>query len=372
MNSKQTVSDVLNIRTPKYVPLGTYLIDCDTVERVIGHETYVRNRIKTQLALWAGRRNEVVQSLKEDTTILFKRLPCIDIIIPQKEAQILPPADYIPPRITKINDSTWKDDKGTIYRSSYISNDITIIDRPPVKDDFLQPKPPDPSIFEAYNHLISMMRDEKFVAGVSGGFNIMPLPGGMESGLMAYIEDPDRMKRIIKHTVDTENYLDDYYIRDDIDAVFVEYDTGTTLSSIMSPNMFREFCYLAMKERIDHIKHYHNKVLFHSCGNTWNLFDMFVDAGVDGYQSLQTGAGMDLDKLKKVYGNRVCFWGGVSVEVLLTGSMDDVRNNVRAAMEAGKPNGGFILGPSHSIAFGVPYDNFLTLLDEHDKLKWYV
>jgi uroporphyrinogen decarboxylase len=138
----------------------------------------------------------------------------------------------------------------------------------------------------------------------------------------------------------------------------------------MSPEMFREFCLPAMKKRVENIKRFCPKVMLHSCGNTWKLMDMFIEAGIDLNQSLQTGAGMDIKRLKEEYGAKMCFWGGVSVEKLIMGTPEDVRADVRYAMEYGAPNGGFILGPSHSIAYGVKYDNFMAMLDEHSKLKF--
>ena len=66
---------------------------------------------------------------------------------------------------------------------------------------------------------------------------------------------------------------------------------------------------------------------------------------------------------------RLCFWGGIATELLIEGTMDEVRKNVREAMEKGGPGGGFILGPSHSIAKGTKYDNFMAMLDEYDKYK---
>ena len=41
-----------------------------------------------------------------------------------------------------------------------------------------------------------------------------------------------------------------------------------------------------------------DNVFLHVCGNTWDLLDMFVEAGIDCYQSLQPEAGMDIKKLK--------------------------------------------------------------------------
>lgn len=372
---KQTVNDVLNHRQPEYIPVGTYAIDCDTVEKVIGHETYVRNKVKTQVALWEGRRSEVVQSLREDSVALFKKLDGLDIIIPFKEAPLLPPADYVPPKVKKLDDTTWELEDGHIYKYSYATNDITVVKYPDKEyniealqyhDDFV---PPDNSVFEAYDYLVEHMQDRS-IAGSSGGFDPMVMLGGMEKGLMEYYLNPERVKAVIDYKIRYHNFLDKYYIRNGVEHIFVELDPATTTAPLISPEMFREFCFPAMSQRVQNIQKYREKVILHSCGNTWSLMDMFVEAGFACNQSLQTGAGMDIGLLKEKYGDVMSYWGGVSVEKLISGSMREVRDDVRYAMEHASKNGGFILGPSHSIAFGVKYDNFMAMLDEHDKLKY--
>jgi uroporphyrinogen-III decarboxylase len=76
---------------------------------------------------------------------------------------------------------------------------------------------------------------------------------------------------------------------------------------------------------------------------------------------------MDLDKLKDRFDNRIRFWGGIAVEYLVKGTPEDVRQNVRKALDVAKRRKGIILGPSHSIAYGTPYENFMALLDEFQK-----
>ena len=53
----------------------------------------------------------------------------------------------------------------------------------------------------------------------------------------------------------------------------------------------------------------------------------------------------------------------------MSGTQEEVRQDVRAAVEVAKQGGGFILGSTHSIAVGTSYDNFMALLDEFDKLR---
>jgi len=377
MSSKQAVYDVLNHRTPEYIPIGLYAVDCDTVQKIIGHETYVRNKAGMQTALWAGKRNEVAQSLKEDSVELFRKLPNIDIIIPYKEAPLLPPLDYPLPVMKKIADRTWEDEEGNIIKLSEITNELSVIKRAttPTLDDYpedVRAAPPDESIFEAYDHLITEMSPTRFIAGACGVFDVMPMPGGMEEGLAKYCAEPEFIRAALRYGLKRGRLDDPYYIRPGVDEIFVESDFGTTVAPFMSKSMFREFCLPAMTQRVAEIKGYKSKVLFHCCGNTWPLLDMIAESGIDCYQSLQTGAGMDIGPLKAGYGDRLCFWGGVAVENLISGTMEDVRRDVRRAMAEGAPNGGFILGPSHSVAYGTNYDNFMAMLDEHDKLKYNV
>ena len=50
MTAKECVKKVINLEPAPYVPLGFYVVDYDIVEAVIGRETYVRNKIKMQIA----------------------------------------------------------------------------------------------------------------------------------------------------------------------------------------------------------------------------------------------------------------------------------------------------------------------------------
>lgn len=376
MDAKQAVNDVLSHKQPAYIPLGTYAIDCDTVEKIVGHETFVRNKVKTFIALMEGRRDEVLQSLKEDSVALFCKLDCIDVILPEKEVILLPPIGSEPEKYTKLGDNCWQDDHGNVYRASETTNDITLVKRggrPPSIEDYEgEPEltPPDESIFEAYDHLVGVFASERFIMGMSGGFDIFPLPGGMENGLALYALDREMIRAAIRRSLKAANYFDRFFIRKGADQVMVGNDFATTTGLMISPAMFSEICFPAMRDRVANIKQHRSKVILHSCGNTWKAMDMIVESGVDCYQSMQTGAGMDIGLLKEKYGRKLAFWGGVAVEKLISGTPEDVRLDVRHAMEHGSPEGGFILGPSHSIAYGTKYENFMAMLDEHDKLKY--
>ncbi|MCK7482702.1 MAG: Gfo/Idh/MocA family oxidoreductase [Candidatus Moduliflexus flocculans] len=56
MTSKERVAATLEGRLPDQVPYAEFAVDFDTVERLLGHETYLRAKAKSQIAFWEGRR----------------------------------------------------------------------------------------------------------------------------------------------------------------------------------------------------------------------------------------------------------------------------------------------------------------------------
>ncbi len=106
------------------------------------------------------------------------------------------------------------------------------------------------------------------------------------------------------------------------------------------------------------------KVLTHNCGNNWDILDILLEAGYDGWQSIQSRtAGMNLQRLKEQYGSRLTLWGGINLETLHQGTPDEITREVKDALRHTAPGGGFILGTSNSVAFGSSYDNYMAALE---------
>jgi uroporphyrinogen decarboxylase len=180
---------------------------------------------------------------------------------------------------------------------------------------------------------------------------------------------PEAVHAANRRSVQFQNARDQWVVRPGTAGVMMEQDMAGTNGPLISPDMFRDLCLPYLAQRIVSAKRYAPQVVFHNCGNNIPLMEMFIQAGIDCYQSLQTTAGMEVGKLKEMFGSRMAFWGGVGVEKLISGTPDDVRAEVRTAMRRGAPGSGFILGPSHSIAKNTRYDNFMAMLDEFVKLR---
>ncbi len=382
MNSKERVIAALERRPVDKVPLGLYLVDHDTIANVIGRPTYVRNPPKAMVALWEGRYDEVIDSMRQDIVDFYTKLDCVDLLT-FKETAIYP-RGYIPedpPK--KVDDLTYRDSKGNVFKISVESNGITQVESsytPPAIDEYTEemyadrtePQLPHKhceSRFELMDLLIETFGDERYIATHSAGTTCVSLLGGFEQGLMLMGLKPEVVKAHNRQSVFRQNYLDRYYIRPGADGVFMEQDFSGTNGPYISPDMFRELAFPFFKERIEHVKQFLPHVIFHACGNTLPVMEMLIEAGIDAYESIQTTSEMSLENLGKRFGDRLTIWGAIPLEVLIEGSPDDTRRAVRENMEIGKDIPGFILGPSHSVAYGTKYDNFMAMLDEFDRLR---
>ena len=374
MNSKERVIAAIERKPVDMTPLGFYAVDHDMIAKVIGRPTLIRNKVETQIAIWEGRRDDLLESYKNDSIDFYKKIDCADLIL-FKDVPLLPPKGYTPDPPKKIGDYLWEDKKGRIWKANPDANDIMIIKDAPVTkeycvEDFEIPETfdaPDESIFEAFDHFLSVFGNDKYISNIMT-IEPMPFMSNFERAMETFALNPEVVHAANKYHVAYWNAMDKYYNRPGISGAHAEEDMAGTNSPFVSPRMFRKLFYPYLKERITNIKKYVDRISFHCCGKTTTLMDMFIDAGVDCYQSLQTNAGMEIGFLKKTYGDKMSFWGGFSLENLIVGSTDDVRKEVRTALERGAGTG-FILGPSHSIAFGSKYDNFMAMLDEFVKYR---
>ncbi len=144
-------------------------------------------------------------------------------------------------------------------------------------------------------------------------------------------------------------------------------DYGTQQGPMMKLEMWRRFFRPAFSRYIKQAHDHGLKVMHHTCGSVIYLMEEFIDSGLDILQSLQPRAkGMDLAQLKQQYGSSLAFHGGMDIQQTLPfGTPDEVKEEVRRRMEAGKPGGGFIISTAHNLLPDVPTANVVALLEAY-------
>jgi len=374
MDSKERSTTALSGGIPDKVPLGDFSIDYDTAERIIGHETFVRAKARCQIAYWQRHRDEVVQSLVEDTIALYQKLDLYDIVnLCAMTLGLVPAGGYQPEAPHQLNDVTWEYDDGRVLRYSDITADITLVHDPeewtrtidpaeyPLEHEYVEP---DPSVFEVVDAVIAALGKDRFILGPFPMASQWSMPGGMSRSLVEMAEHPELIDRILQSELSRARTEQAHWVNRGVDGVMDGADWAYRSGTFMSPAMWRRFCYPALQANVSAAHQAGLIFVQHACGNNWSILESFVEAGVDCYQSIQETADMDLERVHRAVDGRMALWGGVMVEHLVSGTMQEVRQDVRRALDIAKWSGGFVLGASHSIAVGTNYDNFMAMLDE--------
>jgi len=380
MNGKERTRLTLTGGIPDKVPLGDFSIDYDTAESILGHETYHRAKARCQLAYWEGRRDEVVQGLIADTIALYRALDVYDIVnVACMTLGLVPPKGYRPETPRRVDDQTWEFRDGRVYKYSSITADLTLVHDPqawtrPIRaEDYPLAWPaaaPDPSVY-ALGDAVAAAFPDRVVIGPFPTAPQWPQPAGMDRTLVLMAEEPALYAHIVRSGMAQAAAQREVWHNPGFDATMDGTDWAFGKGTFMSPRMWRRLLYPALADNV-RAAHAHGLLFVqHACGNNWGILQGLLDAGVDCYQSVQASAGMDLGAVKAFGGGRLAVWGGVRVENLVSGTPDDVRQDVRAAMRAAQEGGRCILGATHSIAVGTRYDCFMAMLDEFVKLRDY-
>ena len=257
MNSKERVRRTLEGLIPDRVPWAEFAIDFDTVEKIVGHETFLRAKARSRIAFWEGRHAEVAESYLKDHIELHRRLELDIVTFPMATWEIPPETGDSPPR--KTDNSTWEDKYGRIYKYSPQAEDIVCVKDPvqearkySIQDFKRQPPQPqrDPRSWSVLDAVVQELKQDKFICGPSGGIVGIVFLGEFEQGAMAIIQNPDLVKAATAYFLEEQNLTDEVMVHPDSDAVLLSHDFGHKTGPFISPAMFREFFLEANTARV--------------------------------------------------------------------------------------------------------------------------
>lgn len=364
MTPKERVRAAIQHRQPDIVPVGEWIIDYEPASRVLGRRTFLRGKSRLAHALWQGRRDEVVDSIKRDLVELIRRLHldlvCADLTWPRG-------LRYQPPR--QVDENTWRDRHGNVFRYSELTEDLMLLERgrgsweperPPrfVDGEFR----PDPSELEIIHHVLAELGQTHFLFTGMGDAHL-PIYTALdvEPDLLRLAEDPEAVAAGQLASYQSLARRIPFFAKLGFDAVIVGQDYGFNSGPFMSPETFRRVHFPALRH-ICQAAHDHGMFLIcHSCGNLRLILPLMIEAGIDVYQAIQPIE--DIAGLKRDFGKQVCLWGGVSNHDMVTAGPEEIRRQVRRATEACAPGGGFILGSSHSLIVRTPLPNIIAYLE---------
>lgn len=194
--------------------------------------------------------------------------------------------------------------------------------------------------------------------------------GGFEEWMLTLAAEPEYVRAL--HTKLVDAWLDNLRgfhdaVGDRVQVLQICDDFGTQRAPFLSERMFRGLIQPAYRRGLDWVHANTSwKVMLHSDGAIFPLLPGIIEMGVDILNPVQTtAAGMEAERLKTTFGDRLIFWGGgCDPQTTLTfGDAAAVARETRENVTILARGGGQVFASVHNIQATVPPENVVAMFD---------
>lgn len=188
---------------------------------------------------------------------------------------------------------------------------------------------------------------------------------GVEKLIMLTYDDPGWVHELLQALTEKKLQFIDQSLRG---AAFdlIEMGGGAASSTVISPKMFKKFCLPYDRALHDALHAAGHKLVYHTCGGMMPILELIVENGCDASETISPpGVGGDAvpAEVKRRIGDQVCLIGGLDqINLLGSGTPEEVRAEVHRLFEALGPGGGYILSASDHF-FEAPVENLRALAE---------
>lgn len=185
---------------------------------------------------------------------------------------------------------------------------------------------------------------------------------GTERMLIAMLDDPEWCSDMFNHALDVnlkllEMIWDQGYT---FDCLSFPDDLGYKNGLFFSLKTYREVLKPVHKRAFDWAHNRGVKIMMHSCGNIMELLPDLIEIGLDGLNPLETKAGMNLIRIKELYGDRLVLQGGIDVRKM--NRETEIEEEIRTKITVAKQNGGYIYHSDHSVPDSVSFSDYCRVI----------
>lgn len=202
-----------------------------------------------------------------------------------------------------------------------------------------------------------------------GPFEQASVLRGREDFYMDMIAEPEIAQRLVDKCADVIIRTQEIYLElcgKDLDFFEIPGDDyGGTVDLMISPDAFNSMLKPALARIVQSVKSYRSDlpVAFHSDGAITSIIGSLIEIGVDILNPLEPLQAVDWSRIKREFGDRLCFMGGVDLKDALPGTKDDVVADVQRCVRTFAAGGGFILTSANHMQADIPPQNIVTMFD---------
>jgi len=152
-------------------------------------------------------------------------------------------------------------------------------------------------------------------------------------------------------------------VKYDLDGILFGDDWGQQRGLLFGAPLWRRFVKPRIARMYAAVKQAGKVVMIHCCGRVQELFPELIELGLDVFNPFQPEV-MDPVEMKRQFGDRLAFYGGLSIQKLLPfGTPQQVRDEARRLADAVGRDGGFIIAPSHDMPGDIPAENVAAFVE---------
>ncbi|MHB9037951.1 MAG: uroporphyrinogen decarboxylase family protein [Armatimonadota bacterium] len=189
---------------------------------------------------------------------------------------------------------------------------------------------------------------------------------GWDVLLMAAGIDPEGFGEVANRYSSWIQQYFDALAESDVPVVMVHDDIVWTSGAIFPPEWYRKYVFPNFKKQFAPILDSGKRLIFTSDGTYTEFFDDLVDCGAHGFVLEPT---TDMSLLADKYGKTHVFIGNADTRILLSGTKEDIRTEVRRCMDIGKDCPGFFMAVGNHIPPNTPVENALYYNDIYEELS---
>jgi uroporphyrinogen-III decarboxylase len=148
--------------------------------------------------------------------------------------------------------------------------------------------------------------------------------------------------------------------------VMIHDDIVWTEGAFIAPEWYRQYIFPNYKNYMRPLIEADKKIMYTSDGNYTEFVDDIVACGVNGFVMEPT---VDMQYVADKYGKTHVFIGNVDTRILLTGTKDSIRAEVKRCMDIGKKHPGYFISVSNHIPPNTPVENALWYNECYEKMS---
>ncbi len=203
------------------------------------------------------------------------------------------------------------------------------------------------------------------VVSIPGGFDEIRQLMGEENACLAFYDQPELVRDILETMAETSlRVLDRVSCIVPVDELTVHEDLAGKSGPLIGPKQFDEFVAPYYRRVWDMVFRRGTRLFsVDSDGNIEPLLRSFVEAGVNVVYPMEPAAGMDVVKVRREFGTRLAFMGGIDKHVLRR-SCREIERELEYKIPPMVHTGGCVISLDHRIPNGTPLDNYRFYIDK--------